>query len=126
MGARSMVRVKYTTDTGAVGTFRQEQQIQEAAGNVLADGTELDLPRGIVLRHIEASWFGDGGIGQAVGKFTRKVVIGAVLNPLYTHADKELQLPDYNSVPGAGQTTPNVMQPFTVTGRVGERLTFSS
>jgi hypothetical protein len=124
MGARSMVRVKYTTDTGYLMTVKQEQQIATAAGNVLADGTEGAALEGFTPRHVEASWFSAGGAGQAVGKFTRKVVIGSVANPLYTHADVAISLPDYDSVPGAAQTTPNVMREFQTTGRIGERLHF--
>jgi hypothetical protein len=75
-------------------------------------------------RYILASVFLDGGIGQAVGKFSRRMVIGSVANPLWTHADATVDLEDRNSVPGVGQTTPLSMKSFTVTGRVGEAETF--
>ena len=124
MGARSLVHVQYLTDEGLKIAIRQEQQIQEAAGNPLVDGTEVRGFERMKLRKIHATWFSAGGAGQAVGQFNRSIVISDPTNPLWTNADKQISLPDYESVPGAGQTTPNVRRDFTVTGRTGEKVTF--
>ena len=124
MGLRSMVRVKYTLDTGTVVAIKQMEQDRAAAGNVLADGSEAARPDGLTPRVIHAHFFADGGPGQPVGSFARKVAIGVVTNPLWTHATTVISLPNFEAAPGVGQLTPNAMVNFQVTSRHGEILRF--
>jgi hypothetical protein len=112
---------QYTRDDGTVHYLVSlDKDIAAAAGFGAPDGTERALPKRYRLRHIICSWFSAGGAGQAVGKFTRSIPIPSVSNPLWNNTNT-IQLSDYNSVPGAGQTTPNVQRPFSVSGRIGEK-----
>lgn len=124
MGLRSIVKALYVADDGTHYQFRQQQQLMTQVGNSLAVGTEPSKPFGMRLRRIHATVFLAGGPDQAVGKFTRSAVIGSVTNPLWTGADRSVQLNDYESAPGVGQVNPNVEQAFTVTGRTGEAQTY--
>jgi hypothetical protein len=125
MAFNSLVLTRYVADSGTLYTVRQRDGIRAALGNTLADGTETGrLPQALRPRKIHAAWFSAGGVGQAIGKFTRSEVIGSASNALYTNATKTVSLPDYDSL-GTVQTTPNVMRSFTVTGRTGESQTFT-
>jgi hypothetical protein len=119
----SMSAYRYVGDNGTNYAVRLADNIASAAGFGAAQPGDVTKPSRFTMRHVIASWFSAGGAGQAVGKFTRSVPVPSLTSPLWTGATADLSLPDYNSTPGAGQTTPNVMRTFTITGWAGERRT---
>jgi hypothetical protein len=116
-------RYRYVSDAGTNYAVRMSTVVADAAGFGAAQTGDQTLPKRFKLRHVIASWFSAGGAGQAVGKFTRSVPVPTTTSGLWTGATETIDLPDYSSVPGAGQTTPNVMRTFAITGFAGERRT---
>jgi hypothetical protein len=121
----SMGRYRYTGDDGTNYRVRLATVVATSVGFTAAQTGDLTLPKRFKMRHAICSWFSAGGAGQAVGKFTRSVPIPTVGHAIWAGTDDVISLPDYNSVPGAGQTSPNVMRDFTVTGLAGERRTLT-
>jgi hypothetical protein len=116
-------RVRYVSDNNVNYATRMDDAIADALGFTDAQVGDLTLPGRFKMRHAVVSWFSAGGAGQAVGRFTRSVPVPTLTHGIWTDAIDTVSLRDYNSVPGAGQTSPFVMRDFTVTGLVGEKRT---
>lgn len=120
-GSRGTYR--YTSDTGTNYALDMDASNASAMGFAVADPADLPLPKRMRPRAVHALWFSAGGPGQAVGAFRRTLPVPNLTSPYWTGANRTVSLPDFDSVPGAGQTTPNVMRPFGITGYRGERRT---
>jgi hypothetical protein len=109
---------RYVSDTGANIRVRLDTRIATAGGFAAADGTEVEKPGGLRMRHLILKYAPTIGDPPHPGKVTeRKVPVASTGGGLWTDAPVTINLLDYAN-------TPIVQQPFVATGRVGEQLTY--